>query len=279
MSLRVQRGQEFYTQTGKYTVDRWCQRGTGTTTPNQNGSITLKTSTTGQLYGVIQPVEKYENLLGKTVTLSVKLSNINVASNTTFYMALSFAGSSSAVGNEIASKRISNITSGIYTLTATIPSTPSSTLLNICLVFPLDNSTSNDTITIDYAKLEIGNIATAYSPRTYAEELNLCQRYYYTTGNNYSKAMMLKATSTWNFSQDYLFMPNQMREIKTITVYGGANAYVNSLPTRNDDNTRISVTTDVALGNGNGFLIYATSGDAVVNTQYRLNGYTVDAEL
>ena len=39
-------------------------------------------------------------------------------------------------------------------------------------------SNAGDSIELEWAKLELGNVATPFEPRQYSEELSLCQRYY-----------------------------------------------------------------------------------------------------
>ena len=61
---------------------------------------------------------------------------------------------------------------GIFSKTITLPNSLNSLELQII------KSSGELNCEIEYVKVEIGSIATAYSPRPYAEELAMCQRYY-----------------------------------------------------------------------------------------------------
>ena len=106
-----QRGQTTYTESNKYSVDRWILL-LGTVTVESNG-ITLNGSIS----------QKLENTPTQNVTASVSAGEI-------------------AYNN------------GVVTITTTEPTL------------------------ISWAKLEVGNISTPFSPRPYAEELAMCQRYF-----------------------------------------------------------------------------------------------------
>ena len=255
-----QRGQTSYTGTG-YSIDRWRNSNANTVLTQLENGAELS-SNSGSVY-IIQTLENgFEKLKGKTVTSSVKINGVIYSATGTVPTEIPTSTKSIAV----IQNQQGIISTGLYIRD------------NGYLFFQI-GSNATVTLNIEYAKIEVGSIATAFCPRSYAEELTLCQRYFYSTGNDLSKPMLLKAISSWNFSQDYLFMPSQMRDIRTITVYGGSNGLVNQLPKRNDPSTVLDVTTTIALGNGNGFLVYATNGNAVVDAQYQINKYTVDAEI
>ena len=173
-----QRGQNSYTTNNKYTVDRWLNRtGCNVSVTSQNAGTPTLTSSGGSFNGIFQSLENttIQTLLGKTVTLSIKLLNISVSSDAFVRLAISNATSASAVGTLLG--YIDITTSGIHSVTTTLPSSLANSYLNISVGFP-DVSVNTDTCQIEYVKLEVGETATQFSPRLYVEELAMCQRYY-----------------------------------------------------------------------------------------------------
>ena len=69
--------------------------------------------------------------------------------------------------------------SGIVTLTVTIPTNAVSFAVDIGVA-------PNSSIDVEWAKLEIGSVATEFSPPSIAEELPKCQRYYQIRSNSYT---------------------------------------------------------------------------------------------
>lgn len=135
----------------KYGYDRWVLSTDGVLV-TLNGGITLNSG------AVFQRVEFPEKHLGKTYTLSA------------------------------------NIDGEIYQTTFTVPSTFPAEYINLgkistkkggyimANIGPTDFQGANIHLsneTLYWVKLEEGKIATPYVPRLYAEELALCQRYYW----------------------------------------------------------------------------------------------------
>lgn len=149
-----QRGQTSYSGY-VYSVDRWIGNSGTTITPLSNG-IRLSRDTLGN--ALLQRVENWKDLVGKTVTLSAKIT-----SNTGKVRISIFTNQTSATEFFEGT--------GIIKLTRTIPQNAD----RLETFIGLD---SNTTIEIEYMKLEIGSVATAFSPRPYAQELAMCQRYY-----------------------------------------------------------------------------------------------------
>ena len=153
-----QRGGSTYTQLG-YTVDRWRIDG-GTpvvVTPNTDGGIRINNTSSSNLY-FIQYIENYNMLAGKIVSYSVKV-NGTVYSNT-FTMPSPFVANT-GYGNIFTPFGV------IYFYYYSDGKLGFTVQVN-----------AGQNIYIDYAKLEIGSAATQFSPRPYAEELVMCQRYY-----------------------------------------------------------------------------------------------------
>lgn len=177
-----QRGLTIYksqTNANIYSLDHW-QIGTnaiGVTVAtksgeatNYGGGIILScTSDVPSSYNILrQHIEDYEIFQGKTLTLSCYVSNLSGSLN------LRIFGT-----NLIKSQALQ---SGLNIMSVTIPSDITRLYIAIsCLGV-------ESSATIEWVKLEMGSTATPYSPRPYAEELALCQRYYlkYSPSNKYS---------------------------------------------------------------------------------------------
>lgn len=76
---------------------------------------------------------------------------------------------------------------------------------------------STGTTSIEWVKLEKGNINTPFTPRPYAKELLLCQRYYYILP--YAQYIM-GCGATGNFYLHSEWVTNHMRNAKTVTLEG-----------------------------------------------------------
>ena len=152
-----------YTVNGGFTVDGW-KLSYGSLTVNSDGSVTHTAANTWQ--GIIQYITKPSKFAGKTVTLSVYAS---ATTNKLAQMSLLKAGSSKAttLGSTDAQTG-----TGITGFTATIPSDiTDDDKLYVLLYTPQ----ANQSVTYYWTKLEIGSVATAYSPKPYEEELADCQ--------------------------------------------------------------------------------------------------------
>lgn len=156
-----QRGKTSYTTLG-YTVDRWRTATEGTTVDVLDKGVRLN-GTSSNNYNFYQFIEDYKSLAGKIITFSLKFTNntdrIRLRIN-------------DGVGNT--GSVYSTDTSGILTVTRTIADSPT----QLRCIVQLETTGSSMSVDLIEAKLEIGSIATAFSPRPYAEELALCQRYY-----------------------------------------------------------------------------------------------------
>ena len=160
-----QRGQESYTGAG-YTVDRWRNVGFANLviTPINTGISLVDTVDTGTGYALSYKFEDkdYLKLQGKTVTMSFKVSKNTGAP---IYIRLMANGTNvGGTGN--------TTNTGIFSTTITLPTSLTA------LEFQIRKSSGELNCEIEYVKLEIGSMATAFSPRPYAEELAMCQRYY-----------------------------------------------------------------------------------------------------
>ena len=170
-----QRGGANYTTARKYTADRWINREASLkVTPSSSGGVTLTiVNSITDLAMISQSIEDYEPLLGKTVTLSMKLKSNNITGGVelALYQANNAYYATSKIGGQLFEG------TGLCSVTMQIPSSLSYSLLNVVIRFNTD-AIVNEACEIEYVKLEIGSIATPFSPRPYAEELSMCQRYY-----------------------------------------------------------------------------------------------------
>lgn len=77
-------------------------------------------------------------------------------------------------------------------------------------------------VVISWVKLEMGNIATKFSPKSEAEELSACYRFYFKNGSSTNKWFLYGSAST-NFSTAascLITLPAQMRTTPTLTYTG-----------------------------------------------------------
>ena len=142
------------------------------------------------------------------------------------------------------------------------------------------DSTSN-TFYVTGVQLEVGSIATDFEHRSFAEELSLCERYFFTT---YNYGATIGAAS----SVSYLgrFLDNQhsygsiqvpsvnMRANPTRVIYNPVNGTVGQV--RSDSNNHSAAIT--ATGAKGGGWIYANA--SVIGTSVSIKAHlTMDAEL
>ena len=172
-----QRGQTSYSSANKYTVDRWLNRENSlSVTPLANGGVKLERTANSitSVPMISQSIEHFENLLGKTLTITVKIREDNTTGgfwfgvwggNETRYATKEYGGSGTHISG-----------TGLFSITFTMPETIGYSRLNFVIRLNT-GSIQGENIIIDWAKLEIREVSTAFIPRPYAEELALCQRY------------------------------------------------------------------------------------------------------
>lgn len=149
----------------KYTLDRW--RGTGNLLIVENSYITLAplTGTTANTF--IQLLEKPEQYSGK-VTLSLKCRTSTPEVQIQLFADGVANGGYSSLGYY--SKHLSKANEW-EVITHTFDINKKYTELKF-------GTNASNTFDVEWIKLELGDHATPYVPRLYAEELALCQRYY-----------------------------------------------------------------------------------------------------
>lgn len=159
-----QRGLTTYNTLNNYTVDRWKAEHSGTTVAISTNGVSVSLSTQYAKFGQI--VEDYEWLKGKQVTISAKISNyVNTRSSDTVFQ----------INDGVSESIRVKLTDGIVTATGTISSNATKVYV---MFYNYGTGSTADTFDIEWAKLELGEVATPFSPRPYAEELAMCQRYY-----------------------------------------------------------------------------------------------------
>ncbi len=164
-----QRGVLSVTGTQKYVCDRWKTSAisSNATYNSSTGKWTFAlvgNSTTGARTPIEQVIEDVESLRGKTVTLSIDVTEFSeeVPNSVTLAIYDGVTTSTPITG------------AGRFSVTRTIRNNATSIIVRIAGT----NEATNYSVTPNYIKLEIGSVATTYSPRLCAEELTMCQRYY-----------------------------------------------------------------------------------------------------
>ena len=183
-----QRGNSFdITERRMYTADRWIaymntEEGyVPYKVVNNARKLKIVPSTGGSKFLIYQHVELNNSVIrkitGNELTISVKMISDNAQSiSTAVYILYNSMDKPYVQLNQ----KSHTITAGKYTvisMTFTIPS--DADFIDVkSLQIVISSAGISSTVEIDYAKLEIGSIATPFVPRPYAEELMLCQRYY-----------------------------------------------------------------------------------------------------
>lgn len=157
-----QKGTSF-TGANVYTADRWKTNFNATVT-NINGKAHVKANE--QFGGLIQFIDFEDmkpSIQGSAITGTIKL---NVISGSVDFV-VQFIPKSSAPN---ITKTI-NVKNGVNSLTITAPNNLDDYKTFECLVYGNPNSEYE----IEYMKVELGSVATPCIPRSYGEELALCQ--------------------------------------------------------------------------------------------------------
>lgn len=261
-----QRGESF-TASG-YTADRWYayMSGSGNSVSHANGGITIDT-TSGNLIQLQQFFEEaeFKKLKGKTVTLSINIEIIQ--------------GSVAVYSNVDTFKQIGSISvSGIHKFTFTVAEDISSFKI-------LFSFLAGRKAVIKWVKLELGEVSTPFVPRTYAEELAMCQRYYQVL-NKYGEPYYELGMSAGKGDKIlYLscHLPTEMRIAPTITALGTWR--VDTGNTRVANINTISATTDASKPDAVGLTV-TTDNNITKDAYVTIKGYnnvnsriTLDAEI
>ena len=212
-----------------YTVDRWRISGSGSSYNVATNTVTLANSAFDQI------IELPTYLKGKTVTASINVSSISGSFTLRTYD-----------GTTTTTQTLAN---GTVSKTITIGN--SATSLRV-FVFGTGSFVPN------WVKLEVGDVATEYTPPLIAEELTKCYRYYrkYLAGSTYGDYFGL-GVAYWSTTR--VFVPFkftvQMRATPTFS-WGGNWRLANS----NINKTDITLTTDQQNREGCAISATSTSG-------------------
>ena len=212
----------------KYTVDRWYLRGSDTNlkatlkpeSASNGGGVTFQFTTPGVSFGQI--FEHADALAGKTVTLSCNTVNQNGSFNLCALADNKICGSV-----EIKT----TMTDGYTELKVNVPSDAIYFKVEIQGTATGDGGTGS--LTIYNVKLEMGGGATPFHPRTHAEELQMCQRYYYEMNYKVHHPALVRASSSESVVRTVIPLPVPMREIPAITYNSTSNANPSEIDSSN----------------------------------------------
>lgn len=190
-----QRGQEEYDAVGGYCVDCWGIAGDEAT---KDKLVIHSDHVTFQRYlntgtCLEQVIEKPERFAGETITLSALTGGSDDYSLRIRY-------------NNTRETSAYTLIDGVSTFTITLPE--DLTMLSVCL----QCKTVGATVDIYWMKLELGSVATPFTPPDPATELAKCQRYYIPA--------TLHATALTVYANELLFLcplPATMRTCPSLT--------------------------------------------------------------
>lgn len=171
-----QRGLELYSSTGM-SVDRWKFSGDGDSYYNATEK-TLATGTTGTYAILSQSIDVDPvKLVGKTLALSADLKG-----DVNEYLSIRYLRNGEYIVIANQRKSVGIDTLHRWNITVQIPDdTLSTDILQVAIYC----NTTNASLHVDNAKLELGSVATPFVPPDPTTELMKCQRYYQirTTGD------------------------------------------------------------------------------------------------
>lgn len=192
-----QRGQSSYSPTTKsYTVDR-TNANRGVFEPVAGGGIKMNLLS-GQSNPYIQQIiENATALVGKILTFSVSIDG--VVYSHTITTPVPSANSTTVYYNK--NLATGNLTTNLQ-LTKYKPNNADDSVLLV--TFTIANP--NDTI-VNWWKLEIGSVATQFTPPNIAEELLKCQRYYIDLASNGIGSYLVGTGSIYTSRLVYILVP------------------------------------------------------------------------
>lgn len=258
-----QRGQTSYTGNDVYTVDRWLIYG-ATLTPVSNG-VSLECNGNSRVY---QRIEHNNELWGKSVTLTFCIDGTKKSASATFPTTIPTENTyilSTGYDSNGYRLRITYYTSGILAV--------------------LLDCNQTKTIVVNWAKLEIGSVATEFSPPSVAEELLKCQRYYIKIGDAYPYITSGFVTSGGKGYRMALYLPTTMRDTPSV---GGTPTWLarnaNGYSTYTGSSAKSFTSAKVALLGGSAYRIVDTlsaAGGDTNNTifEFDINKLELDAEI
>lgn len=169
-----QRGTSFENVGKAYTADRWLYYGSDKSSVVKEGaSLKIVPDFTSGIINFSQSIEKVESLRNKTVTLSFESRASESITLTCFIgVGTDFDNATDKIGKQIV---IGTDVKKSYNVSFDLPTWSNDGDKKIVIGFRFSSVPS---IWFNWVKLELGDKATPFSPRPYAEELAMCQRYY-----------------------------------------------------------------------------------------------------
>lgn len=160
-----QRGQTEYTATHQYTVDRWkINGGTNNIVRIYDGYMKLIATSTEQYKEIQQYIENFSDYRGETITLSARIRTTSTHSYIQIHDNVNITWSAFAIPD-----------GNWHTISVKTKVSEHASFLKVGAGIYIDHDGELD---IQWAKLEIGDIATKFTPVDPATELMKCQRYY-----------------------------------------------------------------------------------------------------
>lgn len=264
-----QRGQEVYDTEG-FCVDRWYFKGVTHDTLQTNFNAKTKTFTMNNIsaynlpsFGLFQYIENSNVLLGKTVTLSVKL-------NGNLYSVTGNIAENYSENDQIASIKLESDEDLNYVSRLSLYWNNTLKMLQFQIMVHV-KAGYEYSMQLSEAKLEIGSVATAFSPRPYAEELAMCQRYYQKLRVN-----DVQYCSNVNTIYPNINLIQTLRTRPTISVItypsirgnGGILGNVDNLTSDSlKDNILMCVTNASSLGVVTGQIYTVTNGEIIADAE------------
>lgn len=256
-----QRGTSF--GSGVYSADRWIgfsANGNVQVTKDTDSSLKIS-ATQAEFAGITQPIEgKYRDLVGKKVTLSAKVKS-------TIPILLSVETGGTTVDSAVFP------TSAEYTIISKTLTLPASINENTLRVLVVGNQQIG-TINVAWVKFELGDIATPFSPRPYAEELVMCQRYY--------QRIDIFGEVCWSafyLYTGYFYFSPIMRVSPTLTFSALKDGALGKISVYNlDSNFNKNATISSQLLTSSKFRLYG-NGEFIPDTTYVGGAVIADAEI
>lgn len=202
-----QRGTFLYAKNADYTADRWQLGGGFQVTSDRRGlKMTKQSGISNYPVQLTQNIEISNHLSEKTMTFSfiVHCTSEQPLKNVIYSINLNTTNSSIVRGEY----EITN-TPQLISVTFKTPSFLSPSISIMPFSTTTSNVETNQSVYINNVKLEIGDKVTPFSPRPYAEELMLCQRYYEPITRGYRGVGV--TLSDGSFIIDYPFLVQKRR--------------------------------------------------------------------
>ncbi|MBQ8425126.1 MAG: hypothetical protein IJX17_03780 [Clostridia bacterium] len=164
-----QRGQNSYSGNNVYATDRWklcCNEAYATKQDTGKWVIGISGATTSGAKNVLmQTIENFEKLKGKTITATISISDFS--SITTYATLFIYDGKSRT---DVSINHKNNLVSATYTV--------NENATTLCVGIRASYTNSDFSFIFNWCKLEIGNNPTMFSPKIYAQDFRDCQRFY-----------------------------------------------------------------------------------------------------